>query len=190
MRLAIVLALVFIPMLVEARRAARNERAQRARGGLEPPGDVYRIMRVAYPAAFLAMIVEGAIRGTPPAAVFVVGGVLFAVAKALKWWAIRALGPCWTFRVIVVPGARLVSSGPYRYVRHPNYVAVVGELVAVAVIAGARLMGPLATGVFCLLILRRIAVEHRALRTAFHSRLRGLSGAEGADVAAEAQSHR
>ncbi len=90
-------------MLIEARRAARNERAQRARGGLEPPGDVYRIMRVAYPAAFLAMIVEGAIRGTPPAAVFVAGGVLFAAAKALKWWAIHALGPCWTFRVIVVP---------------------------------------------------------------------------------------
>ena len=91
-------------MLVEARRASRNERAQRARGGLEPSGDVYRIMQVAYPGAFLAMIVEGAIRGTPPTAVFVAGVMLFVAAKALKWWAIHALGPCWTFRVIVVPG--------------------------------------------------------------------------------------
>lgn len=158
-----VFALVFIPMLIEARRAARNERAQRARGGVEPPGDVYRLMRVAYPAAFLAMIVEGAIRGTPPAAVFVAGGVLFAVAKALKWWAIHTLGPCWTFRVIVVPGAVPVASGPYRRMRHPNYLAVVGELIAVALMSGARVAGPLATAGFGLLMLRRIAVENRAL---------------------------
>ena len=150
-------------MLVEARRAARNERGQRALGGLEPPGDVYRIMQVAYPAAFLAMIVEGAIRGTPPAAVFVAGGALFVAAKALKWWAILALGPCWTFRVIVVPGTVPVASGPYRRLRHPNYLAVVGELIAVALMSGARVAGPPATALFCLLMLRRIAVENRAL---------------------------
>jgi methyltransferase len=159
----VVAALVFIPMLIEARRAARNERAQRARGGLEPPGDVYRVMQVAYPAAFLAMIVEGAIRGTPPPAVFVAGGVLFGVAKALKWWAIRTLGPCWTFRVIVVPGTVPVASGPYRRMRHPNYLAVVGELIAVALMSGARVAGPLATAGFGLLMRRRIAVENRAL---------------------------
>ena len=54
-------------MLVEARRASANERAQRARGGVEPAGDVYTVMRVVYPAAFLAMFVEGALRGAPPA---------------------------------------------------------------------------------------------------------------------------
>ena len=150
-------------MLVEARRAARNERGQRARGGLEPPGDVYRIMQVAYPAAFLAMIVEGAIRGTPPAAAYLAGGALFVAAKAFKWWAILALGPCWTFRVIVVPGTVPVASGPYRWVPHPNYLAVIGELIAVALMSGARVAGPLATAVFGMLILRRIAVENRAL---------------------------
>jgi len=150
-------------MLIEARRASRNERAQRARGGLEPSGDVYRIMQVAYPGAFLAMIVEGAIRGTPPAGVIVAGGILFVVAKALKWWAIHALGPCWTFRVIVVPGGVAVASGPYLYMRHPNYLAVVGELIGVALMSGARVTGPIATVAFSLLMLRRIAVENRAL---------------------------
>ncbi len=56
------LAIVFVPMLVEAGRANRNERLQRARGGIEPPGDVYAVMRIAYPAVFLAMIAEGAWR--------------------------------------------------------------------------------------------------------------------------------
>ena len=52
-------AVVFGTMLIEARRAAANERAQRARGGREPPGDVYKLMRAAYPGAFAAMLVEG-----------------------------------------------------------------------------------------------------------------------------------
>lgn len=161
--MTIVFLVIFIPMLIEARRAARNERAQRARGGVEPPDDVYTIMRVAYPAAFLVMILEGAISGTPAAPLAVAGGVLFVAAKALKWSAILALGPCWTFRLIVVPGTVPIVSGPYRWLRHPNYLAVVGELVAVALMSGARLAGPIATALFGLLILKRIAVENRAL---------------------------
>jgi len=59
--MSLALALViFGTMLVEARRAAVNERAQLRRGGIEPPDDVYRMMRVAYPACFLAMLAEGA----------------------------------------------------------------------------------------------------------------------------------
>src|SRR5690242_5757285 len=99
-------------MLVEARRAARNERAQRARGGVEPADDVYAVMQIAYPGAFAVMLAEGALRGDPPATAFAVGLTLFALAKALKWWAIVSLGPFWTFRVIVIPGAKLVASGP------------------------------------------------------------------------------
>ena len=126
-------------MLIEARRAAANERAQRARGGIEPAGDVYKMMQAAYPAVFLLMIAEGMLRGD--SAFFAAGLTLFAAAKALKWWAILSLGPSWTFRVIVVPGARLVASGPYAYVRHPNYVAVAGELVAVALMTGSAIAG-------------------------------------------------
>ena len=155
--------LVFIPMLIEARRASRNERAQRARGGLEPSGDVYRIMQVAYPGAFLAMIVEGAIRGTPPAGVIVAGAILFVVAKALKWWAIVSLGRSWTFRVIVVPGTAAVRSGPYRFMRHPNYVAVVAEIVSVALMTAARIAGPASLVAFGALMVRRVNVENRAL---------------------------
>ncbi len=161
--LAAVTVLVFGLMLIEARRASANERAQRTRGGIEPPGDPYNVLRVAYPAAFLAMIAEGVARGTPPRGILLAGVALFAAAKVLKWWAILALGPFWTFRVLVVPGASLVATGPYRYVRHPNYVAVVGELVAVALMTGARLAGPIVTLGFGLIVLQRIAVEEKAL---------------------------
>jgi methyltransferase len=160
---ALVMLLVFVPMLIEARRAGRNERAQRARGGVEPPGDVYPLMRVAYPAAFMAMVAESALRGRPSPSAVAAGIALFALAKSLKWWAIASLGEAWTFRVIVVPGSHLIDSGPYRYLRHPNYVAVIGELIAIALMTGARLAGPAATACFGALILKRIVVESRAL---------------------------
>jgi methyltransferase len=150
-------------MLVEARRAASNERAQRARGGVEAIGDVYGVMRVAYPLAFLSMIVERMVRDAPSAPWVIAGLTLFGAAKALKWWAILSLGPAWTFRVITVPGTSLVTGGPYRFVRHPNYIAVVGELVAVAIMTGARITGSIAVIGFGLLILKRVGVEERAL---------------------------
>ena len=150
-------------MLVEARRASANERAQRARGGVEPAGDVYNVMRVVYPGAFLAMFVEGTLRVAPGPIVVLAGAVLFLAAKGLKWWAILSLGPFWTFRVIVVPGSRRIVSGPYRFVPHPNYVAVVGEFIAVAMMTGAVVSGPLALLAFAALLVKRIAVEERAL---------------------------
>jgi methyltransferase len=165
-RVALQLVLVFLPMLAEAWLAARNEREQRALGGIEPPGDVYRLMRVAYPAAFAAMIAEGA--WDPDHAPWIAGLAVFAAAKGLKWWAVGALGPAWTFRVIVRPAVALVGSGPYRFLRHPNYVAVVGELVGIALMSGARISGPLMTLMFCGLMLKRIAVEDRALELVRH----------------------
>lgn len=164
MRLFGLFLIAYVPMLVEARRAARNERAQRMRGGVEPPGDVFGLMRMAYPAAFLLMIVECLFRGLPPRPVLEAGIVLFVAAKLLKWWAILSLGRAWTFRVITVPGAPLVTAGPYRLMRHPNYVAVAGELVGFALLSGAAVSGPVATMGFGFLMRKRIAVEERALR--------------------------
>jgi methyltransferase len=159
-------AIVFAGMIAEARRATANERAQRARGGAEPAGDVYAIMRVAYPGVFAAMLLEGALRGGAVSNAAVAGATLFLAAKSLKWWAILSLGPFWTFRVIVVPGARLVAAGPYRWLRHPNYVGVMGELAGAALVAGAPVSGLAGIATFGWLIARRISVEERALREA------------------------
>ena len=154
---------ITVLMIVEAKRAATNERWQLSRGGVEPSGDVYRLMRIAYPGIFVAMLAESVVRGAPIAASsFAAGLALFAVAKALKWWAILTLGHDWTFRVIVVPDSASVATGPYRFLRHPNYVGVVGEIVGVALMTGAFVTGPLALIVFGTLLRRRIAVENRA----------------------------
>jgi len=162
--------IVFVPMLIEALRSTRNETVLRSRGGIEPSDDVYPLMRIAYPAAFLAMLAEAAARGGPRPTWLAGGAIVFALAKAIKFWAIGALGERWTFRVIVVPGAPLVHTGPYRFFRHPNYVGVIGEIVGVALMTGAIVAGPIAAIVFGVLLMKRIAIEERALRLAAPAR--------------------
>jgi len=155
---------VFGLMILETRRARRNERVQRRAGGVEPPGDVFHLMAVAYPSAFAAMFAEGFFRGMTGTRAILAGSAVFTVAKALKWWAILTLGRFWTFRVIVVPGAPRIESGPYRFLRHPNYAGVVGELLGVGLLTGAPVAAFLGTALFGALILKRIDVEERALR--------------------------
>lgn len=157
------LLMVLVPMILEARVAARHDHALRELGAVEPAGDVYSVMRIAYPLGFVAMAGEGWARRSGIDGVFVAGVGVFVIAKALKYWAITALGERWTFRVLVPPQSTRVSDGPYRVVRHPNYIAVVGELIGTALMAHALITGVGVTFGFCLLILARIRVEERAL---------------------------
>jgi methyltransferase len=155
-------AIAFVPMLGEARHAGRNDCRLRGAGAVEPAADVYRLMQFAYPASFLLMIFESWLRGRRPE-LFFGGLILFAAAKALKYWAIATLGPRWSFRVLVPPGSRRITGGPYRWLRHPNYIAVVGELAGFALMAAAPLAGGAAIAGFSTLIVMRIRVEERAL---------------------------
>ena len=159
-----VAALVFVPMLIEAAISSGHDRALRAGGAIEPEGDVYRAMALVYPGAFVAMIAEGALRGAGADGWFRTGLVVFALAKALKYWAIASLGPRWTFRVLVPPGSARTVRGPYRWIAHPNYVAVAGELAGVALALHAWMCGPLSLVSFGYLMMRRIRVEEAALR--------------------------
>ena len=182
----VLLAAVVLPwLLLETWRSRRNEAALRAAGGIEPPDDVYAWMRIVYPGIFVAMTLEGlshrlfwppgfslvrlwpggpAVSGADVA--LAAGLTLFFVAKALKWWAILSLGRYWSFNVLVVPGAPLVTTGPYRFLRHPNYVAVLGEIAGTALIMRAPVTGVLSAVVFGTLLVARIRVEERTLREA------------------------
>jgi methyltransferase len=155
---------VLLMMLAELQLSRYNERMLRARGAVEPPDDVYRTMAWVYPLLFVAMGLEGAWAGPAPGTTTLAGAALLGASKALKFWAIAALGGRWTFRVLVPPGAVVVTSGPYGLLRHPNYVAVMGELASVALIVGARVSGPVAMLLFGVLIRHRIRVEETALR--------------------------
>lgn len=147
----------------EAILSSFNERQLRARGAIEAEGDVIALMRLAYPGAFIAMGIEGALTGPAPSNILMYGLALFGFAKALKIWAISSLGSKWSYRVLVVPGDPLVTTGPYRFLSHPNYLAVVGEMASVAAIVWAPITGVLSAIGFGWLMILRMKVEDRAL---------------------------
>lgn len=158
------LAAVLAVMLAEAAYSRRNERALRARGATEPAGDVYRVMQITYPAGFILMAGEGLLRGPVGPAWLAAGLMLLVAAKALKVWAMRALGPLWSYRVLVLNDHPIVAAGPYRFLRHPNYAAVAGEIAGCAVAMDATISGIVALFGFIALMARRIQVEEAAIR--------------------------
>jgi isoprenylcysteine carboxyl methyltransferase (ICMT) family protein YpbQ len=160
---AIALLTVIVMMLAELWLSKWNERTLMANGAVEAHDPVFSTMRWAYPGAFIAMAVEGAVTGVEMDVVALAGAGVLVASKALKFWAIASLGTRWTYKVLVVPGLPLVKTGPYRFMPHPNYVGVVGELIAMALITHARVMGPLGVAFFGWLLLRRITAEERAM---------------------------
>jgi methyltransferase len=154
---------VMLMMLAEQQLSAFNARGLRRLGAIEPRDDVYPVMSWVYPFAFVIMAIEGGLFGPTPWMGTLAGGLMFGLAKAWKFWAIASLGPRWTFRVLVLPGAPLVHHGPYALMRHPNYLGVLGEIVGVALLVGARFSGPLALLAMAVLLRKRVAVEERAL---------------------------
>jgi len=153
---------VLLLMLVELQLSYFNERGLRARGAVEPPDDPYRLMRLAYPGAFVAMGLEGATHALNRDALLA-GLVLLGGAKLLKFWVMATLRDRWTFKVLVPKDAPLVTAGPYRFVNHPNYVAVILELAAVGLALSAPVTGLASVVLFVWILRRRMAVEDRAL---------------------------
>ncbi len=159
-------AIVALTMLGEAVVSWRNERELRSRGAVEPNDDVYGWMQVIYPLGFLACIAEHWWRDTPWNAIAAAGLLLFVAGKAVKYVAIATLGDRWTFRVLPLPGRPLVRHGIYRWMRHPNYVGVVAEVVGIGVWMRAPVAGTLFVLAFGDLLRRRLRVEERALAAA------------------------
>ncbi len=147
-------------MVVSARHAAWAF----ARGGVESGRGHFPAMVALHTLLLVGCLVEVAVADRPflPA----LGWSMLALvvlAQVLRWTCIRTLGPQWNTRVIVVPGAPLVRRGPYRILRHPNYVAVAVEGVALPLVHTAWVTALLFTVLDAWLLTVRIRVEERAL---------------------------
>ena len=150
--------------LVELSLSRRNARLAFAEGAIEVGQGHYRVMTVLHTAFLLACGFE--VVAVPRAFPGMLGWLALAgalAAQALRYWAISTLGVRWNTRIIVRPELAPVTSGPYRLVRHPNYVAVGLELVAVPLIHGAYWTALCFTLANALLLRVRIRMEERAL---------------------------
>ena len=161
--LVVAVLLVAAQRLFELRLARRNERRARARGAVERGKGHYPLIVGLHSLWLVSTFVEGLLRGPVFPVYWPAALVLFMLVQPLRYWAILSLGESWNTKILVVPGAKPVRVGPYRYLNHPNYVVVVVEILAFPLIFGAWLTALVFTPLNAAVLRVRIREENRAL---------------------------
>lgn len=159
--------LVAAVRLVELARARRNTRRLLAAGGREVGRGHYPVMVALHVALLAGAPLEVWLLARPllpPLAALGLG--VLAGTMALRWWVMATLGERWTTRIVVLPGAARVTAGPFRFLRHPNYLAVAFEVPAIALVHTAWLTALVVGGANLALLRHRIRTEDDALAAA------------------------
>jgi len=163
----ILLGVIACERVAELVVSARHAKALLARGGVEYDFGHFPVMIVLHVGLIAGCVLEPLLGGRTflPALGFPML-VVTVLANVLRWWCITTLGERWTARVIVLPGAPLVRSGPYRWFAHPNYVAVIVEGFALPLTGSAWITAVAFTVLNAALLTVRIRCEVRALADA------------------------
>jgi methyltransferase len=159
-------AAVAVARGVELAVSERNRRWSMAQGGVESGAGHYPVMVLLHTGLLVGAVVEVLALDRP----FLpwLGWPMLALLVAshgLRWWCITSLGRQWCTRIVVVPGRSAVTSGPYRFLRHPNYLAVVLEGIALPLVHTAWITAAVFTVANAALLRVRIAAEEQALRS-------------------------
>lgn len=157
--LYIVVGFLVLQRLAELIIARRNHRKLMAGGAIEVGRRHYPALVALHAGWLLAMLVT--IDPESPMSIPLLA--VFVLLECGRVWVIVTLGSRWTTRIMVVPGARPIQSGPYRYVNHPNYLIVCGELAVVPLMFGAWLLALIASALNLLILRARVRVENKAL---------------------------
>jgi len=156
--------LVGLQRLLELLYSRRNERRLRARGAIERGSAHYPVIVAVHTMWLASTLVEGLQRGPEIPVWWPVPLVAFLLVQPLRYWAIFSLGVNWNTRVLVVPGGKLIRSGPYRYFPHPNYVVVAVEVLTFPLIFGDWITALVFSLLNAALLYVRIRTEDRALK--------------------------
>lgn len=158
---AVLLALVTVGRLGELWLAQRNTAALLARGAVEIATGHYPLIVALHTAWLVALWVYGA--GQPVGPLWL---AVFLGLQAARVWVLTTLGNRWTTRIIVIPGERLVVKGPYRFVNHPNYLVVIGEIAVLPLCLGLPWVALVFTVLNAAVLTVRIQAENAGLKQA------------------------
>jgi methyltransferase len=160
----LLVALVAAGRLVELRIAEGNRRRLLAQGAVEAAPGHYPWMVLLHTAFLIACLLEVWLLDRPfLPALAAVSLVALVLAAALRWWVIAELAGRWTTRILCLPGVPPVTGGPYRFLRHPNYLAVIAEIAALPLVHTAWLTAAVFSLLNASLLRVRIAAEEAAL---------------------------
>jgi methyltransferase len=154
----VILALVTLQRLGELVLARHNTQALLARGGIEFGARHYPLIVAVHAAWLIVLWIFGRDQEVDLLAL-----ALFSVLQGLRVWILATLGTRWTTRVIVLPGERLVDAGPYRYLSHPNYIVVAGEIAVLPLALHLPVVAVVFAVLNAIVLTVRIRTEKRAL---------------------------
>jgi methyltransferase len=157
--LYLTLALVALQRLGELAWARRNTVRLRRLGAIEVDARCYPLF-VALHVVWLASLVILVPAATAPNRALV---LLFALLQAARIWVMASLGRFWTTRIMTLPAAPLIKTGPYRWLRHPNYLIVAAEIAVLPLAFGAIGIAVACSALNLALTARRVAIENRVL---------------------------
>ena len=149
--------------LLELGLSRRNEHRLRERGAIERGREHYPFMVALHALWLLSTVVEGSQKKSGTG-IRVTALAAFLLVQPLRYWAIKSLGEHWNTKILVVPGESVVWSGPYRYIKHPNYLVVAIEVLAFPLVFGAWITALVFSVLNAVLLNVRIREEERTIR--------------------------
>ena len=153
-----VLAFVTLQRLAELLLSQRNTKRLLARGAYEAAPEHYPFLVLLH-ASWIAVL--WFLGPGPPIEILPL--IIFALLQLGRAWVIATLGDRWTTRIIILPGAPLVTSGPYRWVNHPNYWIVIGEFAVLPLVFGLPMIALIFSLLNAAMLYVRIRAENQAL---------------------------
>ena len=154
-----ILGLIAVQRLIELAHARRNTARLRRRGAVEADAGAYPLFVLLHAGWLISLAVFVPAETSPDW--LLIG--LFALLQLGRIWVIVSLGDYWTTRIITLPEAPLVQTGPFRYLRHPNYLLVVVEIAILPLAFGAVAVAATFSALNMMLLARRIRIEERVL---------------------------
>lgn len=165
--------LIFISFLILQRLAElfiarRNEKITKGRGGVEYDKSGYKYIVLMHVLFFVSLILEYIFFSYGINSFSILLFVVFIAAQIVRYWAIVSLGVNWNTKIIVIPGTAKITGGLYKYINHPNYIAVIAEVAVIPLIFSCYFTSIFFSLINFVLIKRRIKIEVHALNSLIH----------------------
>lgn len=159
----IFIALVIAQRLIELRIAQRNEKWILSQGGYEVGRGHYKYIVLLHILFFVSLIIEVVYRGNEISVLYPILFLLFALTQFARIWALASLGMFWNTKIMILPKSQVQIKGPYKYIKHPNYLIVALEFIIIPMLFQAYITGMIFSILNFVMMSIRIPIEERAL---------------------------
>lgn len=166
MLFTIIIGIVIMQRLIELFFAKRNEQWMRSQGAFEVGAAHYPIMVAMHVAFFVTFILEVNLLNRPLSSLWIPLLAFLFLTQAARIWCLTSLGKFWNTKIIILPGADVVRKGPYKLIRHPNYLIVTTELLVLPLIFSAYFTAIIYSILNLWMLSVRIPTEEKALKKA------------------------